>query len=97
TGLQNFMDSCFSKTTSTIMALDLLTRFDKLKIPSLKIDGKYAVILRQYGEEVEEIRKLYMKYKEEPPIPRNMPPVAGKVTWVRQLSHRIEYPMLIFM
>ncbi|XP_052061669.1 dynein axonemal heavy chain 8-like [Mytilus californianus] len=97
TGLENFMDSCFSKTASTIMALELLTRFDKLKIPSLKIDGKYAVILKQYGEEVEEIRKLYMKYKEEPPIPRNMPPVAGKVTWVRQLSHRIEYPMLIFM
>jgi hypothetical protein len=26
-----------------------------------------------------------------------MPPVAGKIAWIRQLLHKIEYPMLIFM
>lgn len=41
--------------------------------------------------------QLYMNCKERPPIPRNMPPVAGKIAWIRQLLHKIEYPMLIFM
>lgn len=38
-----------------------------------------------------------MSCKERPSIPRNMPPVAGKIAWIRQLLHKIEYPMLIFM
>jgi len=35
--------------------------------------------------------------KEEPTVPRNMPPVSGRVRWVRQLSQKIMDPMDIFM
>ena len=31
-----------------------------------------------------------------PPLPRNVPPVAGAVAWVRQLLRRVEGPMEIF-
>ena len=37
-----------------------------------------------------------MKHKDDPPIPRDMPPVAGKISWARQLFRRIQEPMEIF-
>ncbi|OWF42162.1 dynein heavy chain 8, axonemal-like [Mizuhopecten yessoensis] len=95
-GIQKFMEGSFSKITSASQALTLLTRFESLELPRLKIEEKYTTIMVQYGGEIEEIRKLYMKCKEDPPIPRNMPPVSGKITWARQLSQRIEVPMNIF-
>ncbi|XP_070548103.1 dynein axonemal heavy chain 8-like [Ptychodera flava] len=94
--LQCFMDNCFEKTTSTTLALGLLARFERLDIPSLNIDGKYAMILQNFNNELEIIRRLYQKNKDEPPVPRDMPPVAGKISWARQLYRRIQEPMGIF-
>ncbi len=37
-----------------------------------------------------------MKQREDPPIPRDMPPVAGKIAWARQLSRKLQEPMEIF-
>ncbi|KAK3588116.1 hypothetical protein CHS0354_012173 [Potamilus streckersoni] len=96
-GIQNFMDNCFKKVTLTMQSLQLLQKFEHLNIPHLSIDEKYASIFEHFGEEVEEIRKLYQKHKDDPPIPRNMPPVTGKIAWVRQLTQRIQDPMEIFM
>lgn len=56
------MDGCFTKTTSTVQALTLLGRFEKLNIPRLNIEDKYAKILHQYGDEVEEIRKVLIRF-----------------------------------
>ena len=38
----------------------------------------------------------YDKFKENPPIPRDLPPVAGKIAWARQLNRRIRDPMNYF-
>ncbi|XP_071095783.1 dynein axonemal heavy chain 8-like [Haliotis cracherodii] len=94
--IQTFMDGCFKRVSSTSMALELLTSFEKLNIAKLNIDEKYSSILAKYGEEVEDIRKLYQKYRDDPPVPRNMPPVAGRIVWIRQLFQRINDPMNIF-
>jgi dynein heavy chain len=42
------------------------------------------------------VQQLYEKQKHDPPIPRNMPPVAGNITWSRHLLKRIEEPMKQF-
>ena len=39
---------------------------------------------------------MYEKQKHDPPIPRNLPPVAGNITWSRHLLKRIEGPMRQF-
>ncbi|XP_056227121.1 dynein axonemal heavy chain 5-like, partial [Seriola aureovittata] len=44
---------------------------------------------------LELLRKTYLKHRDRPPIGRNLPPVAGRVLWCRQLFRKIEAPMLI--
>eukprot|EP00069_Balaena_mysticetus_P008013 bmy_19526T0 len=40
--------------------------------------------------------KLYHSQKDDPPLARNMPPIAGKILWVRQLYRRISEPINYF-
>ncbi|CAH1796663.1 unnamed protein product [Owenia fusiformis] len=94
--LQTFIDGRFDRIHSCTQALQLLARFEKMQIPGLNIDEKYAYILNHFGNELETIRKLYQTQREEPPVPRDMPPIAGRVSWARQLSRKIEVPMMIF-
>lgn len=42
------------------------------------------------------VSKLYTKQKNDPPLARNLPPIAGKILWARQLFHKIQEPMDLF-
>lgn len=39
---------------------------------------------------------MYERDKHDPPVLRNLPPVAGNITWSRHLLKRIEGPMKQF-
>lgn len=54
------------------------------------------VIFQNYGLDLDTVQKQYEKHKSAPPIPRNVPPVAGQIMWSRQLLRRIEAPMRKF-
>ena len=60
------------------------------------LDSKLNNIFQRYGQELELVQQLYEKEKHDPPIPRNLPPVAGNITWSRHLLKRIEEPMKQF-
>ncbi|XP_041462810.1 dynein heavy chain 5, axonemal-like [Lytechinus variegatus] len=94
--LQNFVDSWFEKPLTTDQALVLLSKFEKIKGANLNLNEKYMRVLSNYGRDQEMVRKLYQKGKEDPPIMRNIPPVAGKIVWCRQLFRKIEHPMRAF-
>lgn len=49
-----------------------------------------------YAGDLEAVQRAYEKYKHEPPVPRNAPPVAGNIMWARHLLARIEGPMARF-
>lgn len=68
----------------------------RLEIPNLCIDERYQKILQNYGHDIEMVSKLYTKQKNDPPLARNLPPIAGKILWARQLFHRIQEPMDLF-
>ncbi|XP_071801151.1 dynein axonemal heavy chain 5-like isoform X2 [Asterias amurensis] len=94
--LQGFVDSWFDKQLTTDKALDLLSKFEKISSSHLNLTDKYMRVLINYGRDLESVRKLYQKGKDDPPVMRNMPPVAGKITWARQLYRKIDTPMRAF-
>ncbi|XP_053183407.1 dynein axonemal heavy chain 5 isoform X3 [Scomber japonicus] len=94
--LKSFMDSTFEKIQNTERALSVLKKFERLCIPDLGIDVKYQRILQNYGRDIEMVSRIYMKQKLDPPIGRDLPPVAGRIMWARQLYSRIQGPMDLF-
>ncbi|KAM5298313.1 dynein axonemal heavy chain 8 [Ctenodactylus gundi] len=96
--MQVFMNSSFGKILSSQRALQLLQRFQKLNIPCLQLEINHTIerILQCYVAELEAIKKLYNSQKDDPPLGRNMPPIAGKILWVRQLFRRIHEPIDYF-
>jgi len=73
------MDMRFAKITSVQRAVQLLRKFERLELPNLGIPDKYAKILAAYGREVDMVSKFYQKNKQDPPIARDLPEIAGKV------------------
>lgn len=69
---------------------------NRLGITDLGIDEKYQQILQNYGRDIEMVFRIYMKQKLDPPIGRDLPPVAGRIMWARQLYSRIQGPMDLF-
>ncbi|CAM9799127.1 unnamed protein product [Ectocarpus fasciculatus] len=99
TNLQQFINQSFETITSIEHSLQLLKKFQSiLQRESLKsdLDSKLNIIFQNYGLELEQVQQLYEKEKHDPPIPRNLPPVAGNITWSRHLLKRIEEPMKQF-
>uniref|UniRef100_A0A8C0FTI7 Dynein axonemal heavy chain 5 n=1 Tax=Bubo bubo TaxID=30461 RepID=A0A8C0FTI7_BUBBB len=76
-----------------VMIIIFLSR---LQIPNLGIDEKYQKILQNYGHDIETVCKIYTRQKQDPPLARNLPPIAGKILWARHLFRRIQEPMESF-
>ena len=55
-----------------------------------------SVIFHNHGRELVHVQDQYEKFKAAPPLVRNLPPVAGHITWSRHLYKRIESPMRKF-
>jgi dynein heavy chain len=94
-----FIDESFNTNRSIAASLSLLQKFQlSFTRPSLAahLDEKMHMIFRTYGEELERVQEIYESQKHNPPKARNLPPVAGSMTWARHLYKRIEGPMKIF-
>lgn len=74
----------------------LFLRFKKLNLKQLKIDRKCLELVAMFEREIEDIRDRYNEDRSDPPIPRNIPPITGRILWIRQLYKRIEIPMNMF-
>jgi len=97
--LQGFVNTSFETIPSTDAALELLNKFQDIihrKVLIADLDQKQLVIFQNYGLDLDFVQRTYEKYKCAPPMPRTMPPVAGAITWSRQLLRRIEGPMVQF-
>ncbi|XP_054020248.1 dynein axonemal heavy chain 5 [Dryobates pubescens] len=94
--LKIFMDITLENILKTERALSMLKKFERLQIPNLGIDEKYQKLLKNYGHDIEMVCKIYSKQKRDPPLARNLPPIAGKIMWARHLFQRIKEPMESF-
>lgn len=97
--IQKFVNDAFERTSSINHSISLLHKFQKVfhrDAFKADLDSKMNIIFQNYGMELEEVQQLYEKQKHDPPISRNLPPVAGNITWSRHLLKRIEEPMKEF-
>ena len=97
--LQDFIGRCFASITSIETSLKLLGKFQRiLQHGTLRtdLDSKFGVIFYNYGLELNVIQENYAKLKNQPPLDRNMPPVAGNIGWARRLFKRLAEPMQKF-
>lgn len=67
-----------------------------MKFQHLRIDRKYLELITLFKKEIEDVRDRYNEDRSDPPIPRNVPPISGRILWIRQLYRRIEVPMEIY-
>ena len=82
--------------TSSEGAFDLLDNFQYIKTRTKikqMLDGKYEDVLNRYSKELADMRELFLKEKDNPPIARNMPENAGKIAWARSITGRIKAPI----
>ncbi|XP_027742700.1 dynein heavy chain 5, axonemal-like isoform X4 [Empidonax traillii] len=91
--IQEFVDCWFEKSVTTEQMLVLLIKLEQIGENNIDLSEKYTIVLQQYSQDLEFIQELYQKEKENPPIPRNVPPVTGKIMWAQQLFRKIDHPM----
>lgn len=81
----------FDTVWETPQSIRFLVRFEKVseKIPLTRMDEKYTRILRYVEKEVDRILKTFRKQRDDPPLARNFPPIAGRIHWCRALKLHI--------
>ncbi|KAF8563204.1 hypothetical protein P879_10698 [Paragonimus westermani] len=94
--LRDFLDLWFTRPTSVERQLDILEKFQQLEFCHLDLANKYALVMKNYAHELDNIRNLYEQQKTDPPVIRNMTPIAGKIYWARHLFKLIDNPMQQF-
>lgn len=56
------------------------------KIPLTKLEEKYNIVVKYCDKEIDRILKLFKRQRDDPPLPRHMPPIAGRLTWANSLK-----------
>ncbi|XP_041986842.1 dynein axonemal heavy chain 5 [Aricia agestis] len=87
----NTIESNFSSVWETPQGIKFLTRFEKVskKIEITKLGEKYNRVLKYSEKEVDKIMKMFKRQKDDPPLPRNYSPVAGRIKWARCLMYNM--------
>ena len=96
TELQEYIYRNFQMIRSVEDSLKLLRKFRSiLKRNNLRssLDQQYTAIIENYATEIANVEKQYQERKSKVPTVRNLPEVAGAITWSRHLFHRISAPM----
>lgn len=86
--IANLIESSFDTVWETPQCIRFLVRLEKVseKIPLVKMSEKYTRILKYIEKEMDKILRNFRKQKDNPPICRNFPPIAGRIYWCRSLN-----------
>lgn len=57
---------------------------------------KYTDILSRYGDEVDEMRGLFERFREDPPLTKGKPPTSGRIAWSESIFMRVKRPIMKF-
>lgn len=59
----------------------------------MQVINKFNDILEQFAREIETTVEIFEKHKNNPPVTKNQPPVAGAIKWARSLLARVKQTM----
>ncbi|PFH33986.1 dynein heavy chain family protein [Besnoitia besnoiti] len=94
-----FLDTRFRNLRSAVGAFMMLKNFSTIEsrpIINEKLREKFADILKQFGNEVESVREQFESAKENPPLAKGYPKVAGSILWARAFLQRLKESVLEF-
>ena len=77
TNIMTFIDEILAPISSTQRAVSLLRKVEWIGLPNLSMQDKYQYVLGVYLRELDSVSRIYQKSKSDPPVGRNLPPIAG--------------------
>ncbi|ELU10552.1 hypothetical protein CAPTEDRAFT_221643 [Capitella teleta] len=96
---KHFIDESFKSLRSAEGAFDMLLNFKHIRSREAinsQMMMKFNDILLQYGKEVDVMDSLFKDFREDPPLFKNQPPVAGSIFWEKSLFLRIKHTIIRF-
>jgi hypothetical protein len=97
--ISNYLRTVISRSCSSKDALDIITRFasvhDRATVKEAIHDCS-KMAFEKYSSELEDIHASYERNKGHPPISPSLPPIAGSLSWCREMLRRVAGPMETF-
>jgi dynein heavy chain len=96
---KQFIDISFSNLRSSEAAFELLQKFKNLKsraIINKQMMDKFSDVLKQYSIELQKVKEIFESNQSSPPFSKNMPPIAGSISWCDSLFYRVKKPIIRF-
>ena len=59
-----------------------------------ELEKKYVGLVQAYGADLKVVQGLFLRFRDQPLVPWNLPPIAGALAWCRGLVERIRLPMV---
>nr|CEL69705.1 TPA: Dynein heavy chain 10, axonemal [Neospora caninum Liverpool] len=95
----HFLDTRFKNLRSAVGAFTMLKNFSTIEsrpVINAKLREKFVDILKQFGNEVDAVREEFEAGKENPPLAKGYPRVAGSIAWARTSLQRLKESVLQF-
>ncbi|KAI8124809.1 axonemal, Dynein heavy chain 8 [Lucilia cuprina] len=94
-GMQQFVKQQIADVPITESVILILQRFERLNLECLCLDRRYLEVAEMLEREMFLLKDVYNEERGNPFIPRNMPPVAGRIMWIRSIFQKIDEPMKV--
>ena len=86
----------FEDSNSLVGRFKLLDSFSGLlerPVIEDELEKRYLTIVHQVSSDLRASQELFLTYRDDPPIPSNLPPFSGAITWCRGIKDRIKKPI----
>ena len=96
---KDLIDTSFQKLRSAEGAFNLLLDFKNIecrKSIQEQMMKKFTDILVHFGHEIDLVNEIFQNNKNNPPVSKDQPPVAGAIAWSRSLYARIKHVVIRF-
>ncbi|XP_046868615.1 dynein axonemal heavy chain 5-like [Drosophila willistoni] len=91
--MQQFVKLLSTECPSAESVMLVLKRFEALSLECLCLDRRYLEVAEMLEKEMFLLKDVYNEERGNPFIPRNLPPFAGRIVWIRSIFKKIDIPV----